>query len=37
MPRAKGRKELFGWGEYLVTTFGTMKGIEDSIPLLCDL
>lgn len=37
MPRATRRKELFGWGEYLVTTFGTMKGIKGSIPLLCDL
>ena len=37
MPRATGRKELFVWGEYLITTFRTMKGIEGSIPLLCDL
>lgn len=37
MPCATGGRELFGWGEYLVTKFRTVKGIEGSIPPLCDL
>lgn len=37
--KAKGRNELFGWGQYLVIAieFRTIKEAEGSIPLLCDL